>query len=575
MNIDQLKEKIEEYRLVILGEKWKWRKGQQEAIIEILLTYYNKTYNTVILDCPTGGGKSAIGMAVAWILNQQKKKGYILASDISLQEQYEKDFKKSNCIWGSIKGIDNYLCIDNMEKNSLGTCRIRNLPARRMSCYSECPYFVARDVAAASQTALLNYAYWLIHMNYVNERMDSNDAPFPPRDFTICDEGHKILDIVQNHFSPRIDAKTLEKIEKLTNFFAVFKVKDHIKDYSDIKNNIQKLFKINDPDILHETLIEIEESLESYLYSIQKLKDRVNKEYSKDEPPREWKEALWLSDWLKDIHCKIEDFNDIIDKTSTENLIKNPTGENELTFNCLEESYMMTKYFHQWTGFTVLMSATFADPQKYMKSIALKNAKYIKLESNFNFEKSPIYFYTGRKMSYNQMQYNLPWLFQTIDNILNEHKQHNGIIHTASYDLAIKIHNGLSKQNKKRILVYNGTEEKRQVLEMLKVNKDKILMGPSLLEGLDLKDSWSRFQIFAKVPYLSLSDKFVATKLKINPEWYREKAAISLLQGTGRSVRSEEDWAVTYILDGALADLIHRNRKSFPPEFLNRIVIVK
>jgi ATP-dependent DNA helicase DinG len=99
-------------------------------------------------------------------------------------------------------------------------------------------------------------------------------------------------------------------------------------------------------------------------------------------------------------------------------------------------------------------------------------------------------------------------------------------------------------------------------------------MGPSLTEGLDLKDNWSRFAIFAKVPYLSLSDRFVATKLKINPEWYREKAVISILQGTGRSVRSETDWATTYILDGALADLIHNSRKSFPIEFMQRLIVV-
>jgi Rad3-related DNA helicase len=236
---------------------------------------------------------------------------------------------------------------------------------------------------------------------------------------------------------------------------------------------------------------------------------------------------------------------------------------------------MMHKYFHQWTGFTVLMSATFADPSKYLRSIALKDAKYIKMDSSFDFTNSPIYFYNQRRMTYNQIDANLPWLFDKINEILENHHDESGIIHTASYDLALKIFTGLSHKNKRRILVYNGTEEKRQVLEMLKRNKNKIIMGPSLLEGLDLKDDWSRFQIFAKVPYLSLSDKFVATKLKIDPDWYRWKAIINVLQGTGRSVRSETDWAVTYILDGALADLIHNNRRAFPPEFMKRIVVVE
>lgn len=565
-----LEQRLDEFRLTFFGEDFNWRKGQKEAIIEIINAYHNKT-KVVILDAPVGSGKSIIAMAVSWILNSKGKSGYILASDISLQEQYEKDFEKGNFSWGSVKGIDNYLCIDNMEKNSLGTCRIRGLRAASMHCYNACPYFSARDNAMESPTALLNYAYWLIMMNYVNQHLD--EALFPPRDFTICDEAHKLLDIIQSHYSPKINPKTIEKIEKLTNFFSLYRIHNHIKDYSNIKHYISLLFDTENQDRLYEILLNIQDSLGEYLHSSSVLKDKVKKDYPKEEPPKEWREALRLCDWLKDLHCKIEDYNDIIDKTSVRNIVKNPSGEEELTFNCLEESYMMNKYFHEWTGFTVLMSATFADPSKYMKSIALNNAKYIKMESNFDFSKSPIYFYNKRRMTYNQINGNLPWLYEKINEILDKHKNENGIIHTASYDLALKIHNGLSKTNKRRILVYNGTEEKRQVLNMLKTNKNKILMGPSLLEGLDLKDEWSRFQIFAKVPYLSLSDKFVATKLKINPDWYRWASIKNILQGVGRSVRNENDWAITYILDACLGDLIHYNRKAFPKEFLDRLII--
>jgi len=574
MTIDQLELKLDEFRLTFFGEDFEWRKGQKEAVIEIIQAYYNKT-RTVILDAPVGSGKSIIAMAVAWILNQEGKEGYILASDLALQEQYEKDFNRSNFKWGSIKGIDNYICIDNMEKNSLGTCRVRNIRPPSMSCYNSCPYFMARERAAQSPTSLLNYAYWLIMMNYVFNHM-GEDSIFKARDFTICDEGHKILDIIQNHYSPRFDSKVIEKIEDITQFFIIYKVQNHMKDYNSIKCNIEKLFKTENQDDLHEILLEIEESFEEYFPTVEKLKDKINEDYPHEDPPDEWRSALYLCDWLKDLHCKVEDFNDIIDKTSTRNIVKNPTGEKELTFNCLEESYMMHKYFHRWTGFTLLMSATFADPSKYLRSIALGSAKYIKMDSHFNFDKSPIYFYNKRRMTYNQIEGNLPWLYEKIDEILEIHKNDSGIIHTASYDLALKIYNGIGKKHRKRILIYNGTEEKKQVLDELKINKNKVLMGPSLTHGLDLKDDWSRFTIFAKVPYLSLSDKFVATKLQINSEWYRWRACIEILQGIGRSIRNENDWAITYFLDGSLADLIHNNRKAFPyKEFLARIKIVE
>ena len=572
MNREQIEHKIEEFRTVFLDEKWNWRKGQKDAITSIIETYLNKTHNVVILDAPVGSGKSVIALCASWILNQIGKTGYILASDIALQEQYEKDLKKINLFYGSVKGVDNYMCVDNLEKNSLGTCRIRSKPASAMHCYDECPYFSARNRASKSQTSLLNYAYWLIMQNYANQHAD--DMLFPPRDFTFCDEAHKILDIIQNQYAPRFDKNITEKLEKITNFFNVHRMRNYSADLHSILLDINLLQGEENQDKLFRILTNIESNIENFLPSYDKLKESIKLNYPKDTPPKEWREALRICEWVKDFHCKIEDYCDIISQTSTRNIIKNPSGNNEITFNCLEESYMMKKYFHQWTGFTILMSATFADPVEYIRSIALSGAKYIKVQSTFNFDKSPIFFYNQRRMSYNQIEANLPWLCATINEILDKHPHENGIIHSASYSLTMKILEGLSPKNKRRILVYSGTQEKKQVLEMLKKDNSKVLMGPSLLEGLDLKDNISRFQIFAKVPYLSLSDKFVKVKMQINPGWYRWAAVLAILQGTGRSVRHETDYAVTYILDASLADLIHNSRKSFPIEFMSRIKIV-
>jgi len=563
---------LEEFVDTFMPEDFQWRKGQKEAVISIIEAYKNKS-KVVILDAPVGSGKSLIAMAVSWILNQHKIYGYILTSEIALQEQYEKDFKRFKIRWGSIQGIDNYICNDNFEKNSLGTCRIRGKAPKSMYCYSECPYFSARDRAAQSPTSLLNYAYWLIMQNYVNP--NNTEMLFPPRDFTFCDEGHKILDIVQNHYSPRFDPKTLEKLEKLTNFFETYKINDHREEFQSLKVNINILFDIENQDKLLKILQDIEVLLEQYRSSWELLKNKVKKEYPHDDPPKIWRDALRLCDWLKDFHCKIEDYVDIINKTSTRNIVKNPSGDDELIFNCLEESYMMNKYFHAHTGFTVLMSATFADPKDYLRSISLNGAKYIRMNSNFNFTKSPIYFYNKRRMSYKQIESNLPWLYERINEILDKHPNENGIIHSASYNLTMKIHNNLSPKNKKRILIYEGTKEKKKVLEILKKSKNKVLIGPSLRTGLDLFDSIARFTIIAKIPYPSLLDKFVAVKLKLNAVWYHQKTIIEILQSIGRTVRHKNDWCVTYILDASLSNLISRYKSSFSEDFFKRLKILE
>ena len=117
--------------------------------------------------------------------------------------------------------------------------------------------------------------------------------------------------------------------------------------------------------------------------------------------------------------------------------------------------------------------------------------------------------------------------------------------------------------------------EKSTVLINFNDSKNYVLLGPSLLEGLDLKDDESRFQVFAKVPFPSLADRYVKAKMGVSREWYDWKSIVAILQGIGRSIRNDEDWAVTYFLDGCLGDLINRNRDSFPPEFLSRLKLVK
>lgn len=567
---------LKEFEDTYLPEGFVWRPGQKEAIEQTVFTYLNGKTKVVIIDAPVGSGKSLIAMGISFVLNKVSKKGYILASDISLQDQYEHDINKFHLPWGSVKGIDNYMCVDNFEKHSLGTCKIRNRNPKSMHCYNDCPYFTARDFAASSETSVLNYSYWLIMQSYVNRLNDNENqslALFPPRDYTICDEAHKILDIVQNHFSPRFTENTVERLEKIRDFFNLHKVKDYTMEVNIVKSSIDQMWKEEDQDQLHGLLISVEKALTPFIASIDVLKEKVETEYGNKKPPKEWREALFLADWLKDLRCKVQDFNYIISQTNVRNLIKNPTS-NELLFNCLEERFLMNRYFHKFTGFTVLMSATFSDPIEYMRNLNIPGAKHVKVDNSFSFEKSPIYYYPKRRMTYKEFDKNKEWLYEKINEILSKHPNESGIIHSASYDLTMKIRDNLSRENQRRIFVYEGTEEKRKVLDMMKASKGKVLMGPSLLEGLDLKDDFSRFQIFAKVPYLSLGDKLVKTKLNINPGWYRWKAIVNILQGTGRSVRNENDWAVTYILDGSLSDLIHSNRKAFSPEFLQRIVVV-
>jgi Rad3-related DNA helicase len=118
---------------------------------------------------------------------------------------------------------------------------------------------------------------------------------------------------------------------------------------------------------------------------------------------------------------------------------------------------------------------------------------------------------------------------------------------------------------------YDNSKDKALALELFKKKSDAVLVGPSLLEGLDLKDDTSRFQIFFKVPYPSLGSPHVKAKMNYMPDWYDWKTSVSFLQGVGRSVRSKDDWAVTYVLDACFKSLISK----IPPNVKSRIKMIK
>lgn len=568
--------KINEYLDIFVKnhteEDFKFRLGQREAIVDIVQTYFGEKKTLYLLSAPTGSGKSVIALAAAFVLNRFGKKGYILTSELTLFDQYTNDIQNMHLGFGYVKGIDNYNCTENSEKHSLGDCHLKNMNVmaiKSLPCYRNCPYYYARDYGSFAPTTVMTYSLYLLHMNYVLPRVDN--PPFVERDFIICDEGHRVLEIVQKHFSPTIDDNTYTQLNRLRGFLAG---KSMAVDYSgeEIKTVLNKIFAEEDKEKLFILNRQFEKILLSFVNHADEIKKFVARKYNGKAVPVEWRNGLRLCDWVKDVHCKFEDFNQIIVKTDIRAMIKNQSGTN-IQFNCINEKYLMQKHFHDVNNFNVMMTATMGDPKTFLNSIKGKDAKYRGIPSTFNYERSPIYVYMGKSMSYKSKDATFPWLVEKIKEIMDKHTGENGIIHTGSYANSKRIYEDIDKDP--RILMYNDSSDKKELLFDFNGRTDSVLMGPSILEGLNLTDDKSRFQIFAKVPYQSLADKFVAAKIKIEPDWYSYKAVLSILQGIGRSVRSEDDYAVSYILDGDFMNLWRRNKHHFPKEFNDRLIFIR
>ncbi|MDO7696874.1 MAG: helicase, partial [Nitrosopumilus sp.] len=94
-----------------------------------------------------------------------------------------------------------------------------------------------------------------------------------------------------------------------------------------------------------------------------------------------------------------------------------------------------------------------------------------------------------------------------------------------------------------------------------------VLLSSSLWEGVDLKDDLSRFQIIAKVPYPNYTEKRTKAKMNKFPLWYTSQTLTKLLQGFGRSIRSDDDWAKTYVLDTSVNNVFFKGQQMIPKAY--------
>ena len=223
------------------------------------------------------------------------------------------------------------------------------------------------------------------------------------------------------------------------------------------------------------------------------------------------------------------------------------------------------------------MSATILDIETFCSSVGLQHdddVKVIRVGSDFPPQNRPIYPLATAYLNYDNLHKEevKAAIAKSVDIIMTHHKDSKGIVHTTSYEQLNFIKENISEENRRRLLLTDPEIERDEIIaEHINTKKPTVLISPSLHLGLDLKDDLSRFQIITKVPYLSLGDKWIDEKRKRDEQWYRWQTALKLVQGYGRSIRSKDDWATTYILDGAFGYFVSKNRNILPDWFLQAI----
>jgi len=111
------------------------------------------------------------------------------------------------------------------------------------------------------------------------------------------------------------------------------------------------------------------------------------------------------------------------------------------------------------------------------------------------------------------------------------------------------------------------------MLEEHAKSKNGVIIAPAMHEGVDLHGDLSRFQIICKVPYANcFDDKQLAARVEVDRKFYTWITALKLVQSYGRSVRSVDDHAKTYIIDEAIYKFLRDANKMLPDWFKEAII---
>jgi len=517
------------------------REPQVRAINTTLENILNgKKY--AIIEAGTGIGKSAIGLTIARYLNDHLQSGeefnngtHFLTTQKILQDQYEKDFFDKGLL--SLYSSTNYQCSRKKGNSCADTqSEIKAGDTQNDKCKFDCVYKEKKKNFIEGLLGVTNFSYFLTEINFSKK--------LPKKKIMIIDEAHnleneltKFIEIsVSTFFAEKILKLSIPKEEELNTQLRVFNWIENTY-FPALKSKKEFMEKqVNQ--------LGLSAKLSDHL-SLQKQIDMVNGHFA-----------------------KIKKFLELYDKENwiCEEEVTEKLGYKKFNFKPIDISDYAREYLLSFADKIIFMSATIVSHEGYMETLGLKPEEVvcIKEASPFDPKNKPTLFSPIGSMSSNNIDATLPNLVKAIKNILNEHKNEKGIIHTHSTKVAQYIKNNLKSS---RLLLAHGADRDEILRQHSSSDKPTILLSPSMAEGVDLKDDLSRFQIICKIPFPYLGDRVVRKKMHKWKWWYDTQTIRTIIQAVGRSIRNEKDYAVTYILDADWERVYNKNKKLFPDDF--------
>ena len=502
-------------------------------------------FNYFILQLPTGVGKSHIGLS----LSELNTKNLYISSTNQLLDQYINIDKTLV----DIKGMQNYKCALDKSFNCF-TSKCKTDKKIKEECLSKkiCPYYNQRDKFINSKMGLTNYAFMTASAGcgIFSENFFSEDFKY---DFIICDEAHNL----ENHL---INFATINiNIDQL-NFKKIILGDYYLNENSEWETILNICYNIKD---------EIQNKLKLLKAKIrgEAKSKNLNKRYLK----KLWNEYYYLDRMIFPINILT------LYPNKDQWVCDIDSNNNSFKIVPLNVDFVFDRYIKPLSDKIIFMSATIGDSDVFIKSLGLDKNKtcFYECDSPFDPKKSPIVLIEKLNLSYNNIDSELKNVLKYVEAISKKHVNENGIIHSGNYKIANYIFKNASIELQNRLVFkekFNNANNSKllSIHESNSLNNNSILLSPSLYEGVDLKDDYSRWQIIIKLPFLSLGDKRIKYLAANYPSWYTNDVVKKVIQACGRSTRHDKDYSITYILDKICSYTF--NKVNIPIWFKKRLI---
>lgn len=479
-----------------------WRPYQEETVNGII----GSTNDVIIVDAPTGSGKSLIALGVA---RASLGKTFIVTKNKSLQVQYMEEGGE----WTkTITGKNNYTCVlpryDRSEAHALGVNNYTTVDvapcASGYKCEwrGRCDYFRDKRTAVNSPISIHNYSYLVPEANYIGE--------FTNADYIFADEGHLLDDVVTEFSSVVISSRVLTEYELPPRTSTV-------RGWVDWAAGVVRGL---------ESMMPEEEGVERSKWARKVGVFKRLSELAVDGDTR------WVLDY----------------------------GVPGLTIRPLwpvgvRDTLLKGKRL-------VIMSGTILDHEMFAEVMSIGEHGYIELPWTFPPESRPVFYRPAAEVTRTNQAAAVPNLARVVDHIIGSHRGEKGVIHCRSFSLGEAV---AAEVRYGKLLVHRRGVDRTEVVQRFKTSEAGTwLISPSVGHGEDFAYDLARCQIILKMPFPDYGDQLVRLRTKMNPAWYYYATAQELVQMIGRVTRSAEDYGETYICDSKWEVFEHKYKRFIP-----------